>query len=103
VLVVAMRVDLPEHGQLRKIETLHMAWTYPVVVDAIFDPPGNEVSPHLLSLFEIELAGPQKPEQIDLIPLRVQFPSVVLSDEESELLESSQMFFGAVAGKSMWC
>lgn len=69
-------------------------------VDVVFGPPGNIVAPHLLRLLQFELPRPQEPQQIHLVPTRVQAASVESCDNGSELIEGLQLIWGAVSGEA---
>lgn len=60
---------------------------YEGVIDIIGDSPLNEFFPHLLSVGLVELSGPQEPQQVMFIPLRFKLASVVIGDEDLELIE----------------
>ena len=73
---------------------------YSEVVDPVLLSPVDEIEPHLLGVLEVEFPGPEEAEEVGVVPLGAQFPSVPLPDHPPKGLQCGQVLGGAVAGEA---
>jgi len=66
---------------------------YLVVIQIHLLPPFNEVEPHLFCFLQDKLPGPQKPEEVGVIPFRIGVSFAESADVSSEFVKGGQLFF----------